>query len=291
MLETERTWHGIPNRSNARCMISECPNTKVVAGQSSVEAPAAPPAVNPPEPMAAAMISGPTPAGSPMVIAIVCSFIAISLIVRRSLSSYLGRTTKNRVVCEPDSKAERHIPCLGSQVRTERPPVPLGSPFPALPAHSESHVEMRACIQRVSHASVRVDSELVGEIQRGLLVLLGVEAGDQETDIQYMVDKIPGLRIFPDADGRMNLSALDVGAELLVVSQFTLLGDCRKGKRPSFVQAAPPDVANAHYETVVERLRQLGLRVETGIFQADMAVTLCNDGPVTLIVDSRLPRK
>lgn len=150
---------------------------------------------------------------------------------------------------------------------------------------------MRACIQRVSHASVRVDSELVGEIQRGLLVLLGVEAGDQETDIQYMVDKIPGLRIFPDADGRMNLSALDVGAELLVVSQFTLLGDCRKGKRPSFVQAAPPDVANAHYETVVERLRQLGLRVETGIFQADMAVTLCNDGPVTLIVDSRLPRK
>ncbi len=145
---------------------------------------------------------------------------------------------------------------------------------------------MKAVIQRVSHARVVVHQETVGQIELGLLVLLGVQQGDSDRDVAYMVDKTIGLRIFPDQAGKMNLSVKDVGGSLLVVSQFTLLGDCRKGKRPSFVQAAAPEVANRLYESFVAAVRQNGVHVTTGRFQADMQVTLCNDGPVTIILES-----
>ena len=118
------------------------------------------------------------------------------------------------------------------------------------------------------------------------MVLLGVEEKDKEKDIDYMVDKIPNLRIFEDADGKMNLSLLDVGGELLVVSQFTLLGDARKGRRPGFTDAARPEMANAMYEQLVARIAALGIKVETGQFQAHMMVSLVNDGPVTILLDS-----
>lgn len=146
---------------------------------------------------------------------------------------------------------------------------------------------MKAVIQRVSQARVEVDAMKVGEIQTGVLVLLGVQHGDTEQDARYLADKTVGLRIFPDQAGKMNLSVKEVGGGLLVVSQFTLLGDCRKGKRPSFVQAAAPDVAQQLYETFVAMARHHGLPVETGVFQADMQVSLCNSGPVTLLLDSR----
>jgi D-tyrosyl-tRNA(Tyr) deacylase len=146
---------------------------------------------------------------------------------------------------------------------------------------------MRAVIQRVSRAQVEVAETVVGQIQTGLLVLLGVQQGDGERDLAYLVDKTLGLRIFPDAQAKMNRSVQDVGGSLLVVSQFTLLGDCRKGKRPSFLQAAPPDVAQQLYERFVAAVRQQGVPVATGVFQADMQVTLCNSGPVTIILDSR----
>jgi D-tyrosyl-tRNA(Tyr) deacylase len=146
---------------------------------------------------------------------------------------------------------------------------------------------MRAVIQRVRSAQVEVEQQIVGQIETGLLVLLGVQVGDSERDLAYLVDKTSGLRIFPDSEGKMNLSVQDVGGSLLVVSQFTLLGDCRKGKRPSFAQAAPPEIAKTMYEAFIEQARQRTLRVETGVFQADMQVSLCNDGPVTVILDSR----
>ncbi len=145
---------------------------------------------------------------------------------------------------------------------------------------------MRAVVQRVSRAFVQVDGETVGQIQRGLAVLLGISSWDQEQDADYLCQKIVGLRIFPDEEGRLNLSLHDVQGELLVVSQFTLYGDCRKGRRPSFTQAAPPEHALPLYEYFVRRARGLGVPVATGRFQATMALHLVNDGPVTLILDS-----
>ena len=145
---------------------------------------------------------------------------------------------------------------------------------------------MRACIQRVSLARVVVDGQVVGEIGRGLLVLLGVAVGDGDAELRWTVDKVVGLRIFEDGEGKMNLALADVGGELLIVSQFTLLGDARKGRRPSFIGAAPPEKAERMYAQFVEAARQLGLRVATGRFRARMQVELVNDGPVTILVDS-----
>lgn len=146
---------------------------------------------------------------------------------------------------------------------------------------------MRAVLQRVSEARVRVNGEIVGEIGRGLLVLLGVGQGDGEADVRFLAEKTAGLRIFEDAQGKMNLSVEEVAGAVLVVSQFTLYGDCRQGRRPGFSAAAPPDLANALYERFVRLLRERGLPMATGIFQAEMAVELVNDGPVTLLLDSR----
>jgi len=146
---------------------------------------------------------------------------------------------------------------------------------------------MRVVLQRVSSAQVRVDDAEVGRIGRGLLVFVGVGKDDGSEDIDYMVGKIRDLRIFEDDDGRMNWSVVDSGGELLVVSQFTLYGDCQRGRRPSFDAAAPPDQARALYDQLVGKLRASGLKVETGQFQAMMDVELVNDGPVTLIVEGR----
>jgi D-tyrosyl-tRNA(Tyr) deacylase len=151
----------------------------------------------------------------------------------------------------------------------------------------ESTPLVRSVIQRVSSASVTVDGRLVGQIDRGLLVLVGVAAGDNDADIEYTAGKIRELRIFPDEAGRMNRSVVEAGGALLVVSQFTLMGDVRRGRRPGFDAAAPPEVARAVYDQLVERLRGRGLTVETGEFQAHMDVALVNDGPVTILVDSQ----
>ena len=145
---------------------------------------------------------------------------------------------------------------------------------------------MRAVVQRVSRAKVTVNGKVEGEIARGLLVLLGVAGRDSETDADHLVEKIVNLRIFADSDDKMNLSLLDIGGEMLVVSQFTLYGDTRRGRRPSFIDAAQPDKANQLYEYFVEKLRVDVGRVETGRFQAMMDVELTNVGPVTLILDS-----
>jgi D-tyrosyl-tRNA(Tyr) deacylase len=145
---------------------------------------------------------------------------------------------------------------------------------------------MRAVVQRVSQAAVSVSGETAGAIGRGLLVLLAIGRGDGPDDVAYVVDKIAGLRIFPNADGNFDLSVADVGGELLVVSQFTLYGDTRRGRRPSFTGAAPPAEAGAAFEDAVARFRETGLRVETGAFQAMMDVSLVNDGPVTIWIDS-----
>jgi D-tyrosyl-tRNA(Tyr) deacylase len=145
---------------------------------------------------------------------------------------------------------------------------------------------MRAVIQRVSRAKVSVESEIVGEIGRGILVLLGVADGDAETDAAYLLEKTLNLRIFEDAKDKMNLSLADVKGDLLVVSQFTLYGDARKGRRPSFIKAAAPAEANRLYEFFVSEARKQIARVETGKFQAMMDVELVNDGPVTILLDS-----
>ena len=145
---------------------------------------------------------------------------------------------------------------------------------------------MRAIIQRVSSASVEVDGKTVGKIDRGLLVLLGVAKTDDEASADYLAKKIAGLRIFEDPEGKMDLSVKEVNGAVLAVSQFTLFGDVRRGKRPSFDSAAPPDLALRLYEYFVERIRAHGLRCETGIFQAMMNVSLINDGPVTILLDS-----
>lgn len=145
---------------------------------------------------------------------------------------------------------------------------------------------MRAVVQLVSHASVTVAGEVTGKIDKGLMVLLGVAEGDTEKDLQYIVDKVVGLRVFEDAEGKMNLSVKDVGGAILAVSQFTLYGDCRHGKRPSFTQAAKPDFANELYEQFVAGCRAVGVQVETGRFRTHMLVDLENDGPVTILLDS-----
>lgn len=146
---------------------------------------------------------------------------------------------------------------------------------------------MRAVIQRVATASVTVDEEVTGQIGRGLMVLLGVGEGDVEKDLDYILDKTINLRIFPDEDGKMNLSLLDIEGELLVVSQFTLYGDARKGRRPSFVKAMKPDIAEEMYERFIDRARARGVsKVATGRFGAMMDVRLLNEGPVTILLDS-----
>jgi len=145
---------------------------------------------------------------------------------------------------------------------------------------------MRAVIQRVSRAKVTVNGEIAGEIGPGLLVLLGVGTGDTRAEADYLADKTIGLRIFEDSGGKMNLSVVDVGGAVLAVSQFTLYGDVRRGKRPSFDVAAPPESARELYEYFVEKIRVAGLRCETGRFQEMMQVDLVNEGPVTILVDS-----
>lgn len=145
---------------------------------------------------------------------------------------------------------------------------------------------MRAVLQRVSRAKVTVDGEITGEIGRGILILLGVSIRDTEKDAQYLVEKTLNLRIFNDADDKMNLSLIDISGELLVVSQFTLYGDAAKGRRPSYIDAAPPDEANRLYEFYVAEFRKQISKVETGRFQAMMDVELVNDGPVTILLDS-----
>ena len=146
---------------------------------------------------------------------------------------------------------------------------------------------MRAVVQRVSRASVTVADEVVGQIGRGFLVLLGIEEGDAQDDVVYMAQKIAGLRVFEDSDGKMNLGLAEVGGAMLVVSQFTLMGDCRRGRRPSFIQAARPELADELYRAFCAEVRGQGIEVQTGRFQTHMDVELVNDGPVTLLIDSR----
>lgn len=146
---------------------------------------------------------------------------------------------------------------------------------------------MRAVLQRVTDAKVEVEGRVTGQIGRGFLVFLGVEQGDGEEDLDYIVRKIAGMRVFEDEDGKMNRALADVGGSVLVVSQFTLLGDARHGRRPSFSDAASPEQGRYWYEQAIERFRQLDIPTQTGIFQADMQVGLTNDGPVTMLLDSR----
>lgn len=145
---------------------------------------------------------------------------------------------------------------------------------------------MRAVIQRVSQAQVVVEGKIVGAIERGLLILLGIAPTDTRQQADWLAEKILGLRLFPDDAGKMNTSLIDIEGQLLVVSQFTLYGDCQKGRRPSFTAAAPPDVAKPLYEHFLMACKMLGIRTETGIFGASMQVSLTNDGPVTLILDT-----
>ena len=146
---------------------------------------------------------------------------------------------------------------------------------------------MRAVIQRVSEASVVIDGQTVGEIRQGLVVLLGVAVGDATRDAVYMADKTAGLRIFEDEQGKMNRSVADISGSVLVISQFTLLGDCRKGRRPGFTAAAEPEHADTLYQEYVRALQESGINVATGRFRAEMQVGLVNDGPVTILLDSR----
>lgn len=146
---------------------------------------------------------------------------------------------------------------------------------------------MRAVIQRVKSAEVYVDGRLSGKIGSGLLVFVGMARGDGEDDISYLISKLPDLRIFEDSSGKFNLSLQEINGEILVVSQFTLYGDCRKGRRPSFTEAEEPTVAKSLYDRLIFKLRERGVPVETGEFQAKMEVHLINDGPVTLLLDSR----
>ena len=146
---------------------------------------------------------------------------------------------------------------------------------------------MRAVVQRVSRANVVIAADTVGDIGSGLVVLLGITHTDTPSQAQWLAEKVAGLRIFNDAEGKMNHDLVDVGGAMLIVSQFTLYGDCRKGKRPSFIDAAPPSIAIPLYETFINSVKALGIRVAEGRFGADMKVELVNDGPVTLIVDSK----
>lgn len=146
---------------------------------------------------------------------------------------------------------------------------------------------MRAVVQKVSSSKVTVDGEVIGKIEKGLMVLLGVTHDDTSKDVDYMVDKVTNLRIFEDENEKMNLSLKDVGGEILAVSQFTLYGDARKGRRPSFSDAARPEVANPLYEEFVEKIKSQGINVGTGKFGAHMMVDLTNDGPVTILLESK----
>lgn len=146
---------------------------------------------------------------------------------------------------------------------------------------------MRAVVQRVTKSSVTVDGQITGATDEGLVVLIGVEEGDTDKDVRYIADKVSGLRIFEDENEKMNLSVKDVGGSILAISQFTLLGDVRKGKRPSFITAEDPETANRLYQQVCESIRDEGIKVETGIFQAHMLVKINNNGPVTILLDSR----
>lgn len=146
---------------------------------------------------------------------------------------------------------------------------------------------MRAVIQRVTQAAVGVNGETVGAVGEGFLALIGVEVGDTDADFTYIQTKVPNLRVFEDDQGKMNRSLLDTGGSILAVSQFTLLGDARGGRRPSFITAARPEVADPMYERLVSAWRDMGIHVETGVFGADMQVSLVNDGPVTILLDSR----
>ncbi len=144
---------------------------------------------------------------------------------------------------------------------------------------------MRIVIQRVTSASVEVEGRSVGEIDRGLLVLVGVGHGDSDAEAKWLAEKTVHLRVFSDDVGKMNRSVMDVGGAVLAVSQFTLLGDCQKGRRPAFTDAAPPELANRVYESYMQFVREFGIRVQQGVFAADMQVRLVNDGPVTMIID------
>lgn len=147
---------------------------------------------------------------------------------------------------------------------------------------------MKAVIQRVAHSTVTVDGELKGSVNQGFMILLGVVQGDTKDDADKLIKKIPVLRIFEDENGKMNRSCLDINGEMLVISQFTLCADCSHGRRPSFINSAPPDEANMLYEYFVEELKKAGVKkVDTGVFGADMKVELLNDGPVTIILDSK----
>ncbi len=146
---------------------------------------------------------------------------------------------------------------------------------------------MRAVVQRVTDADVTVENKITGTAGKGFVVLLGVEDGDTEKDADYIVDKVTGLRVFEDAEGKMNLSIMDIGGEILSISQFTLLGDVRKGKRPSFTKAAKPEEARKLYAYFNDKVREKNVSVGEGIFQADMLVRIYNDGPVTILLDSR----
>ena len=145
---------------------------------------------------------------------------------------------------------------------------------------------MRAVIQRVTDADVSVENDIKGKIGRGFVVLLGVEEGDNEDDAEYIAEKVSGLRVFDDSNGKMNLSITDIGGEILSISQFTLLADARKGRRPSFIRAAQPEEANRLYQFFNDMVRERGVKVEEGVFRAEMLVRINNDGPVTILLDS-----
>ena len=145
---------------------------------------------------------------------------------------------------------------------------------------------MRAVVQRVSHALVTVENKTIGEIQKGLLVLVGIKASDTEKDMDYIINKIQNLRIFEDTAGKMNISLKDIGGSMLIVPNFTLYGDARKGARPSFMASGPIEEAEEKYDRLVEKLKTTDIQIETGEFQADMQVNLTNDGPVTILLDS-----
>lgn len=146
---------------------------------------------------------------------------------------------------------------------------------------------MRAVVQRVKSASVKVDEKIIGQIEHGILLLLGVEESDNDKDLEYMSDKVPNLRIFEDENGKMNKSLFDVAGSILVISQFTLLGDARKGRRPSFIAAARPEKAIPMYEKYINAMKEKNIRTQSGVFGADMKVQLINDGPVTILLDSK----
>jgi D-tyrosyl-tRNA(Tyr) deacylase len=145
---------------------------------------------------------------------------------------------------------------------------------------------MRAVIQRVSRASVKIDGAIHGKISQGMLVLLGIRGSDDVSDLQWLAEKVVNLRIFEDRQGKMNKSLADIDGEMLIISQFTLYGDCRKGRRPGFSSAATPEIAEPLYRRFIEEIKNRQIRVSTGIFQANMEVELVNDGPVTLVLDS-----